>query len=413
VERDLTPAGLPAPESSPTSACPGVSASPLCDSSRPPRARRLREPALAAGILVDLDGHALGIAPGTDLVMDAIGPIIAFAIRSTDAMGTALRWSPPAVVRVLAEAGVIMAAPVPDSTLALALASDWTSGETAARRAILETCEAIRSLFRRNAEGAPRSLANLSAALHHTLTGLLENALLRLGCPRVALLADRRRRRVVGRLTRMARGAAGPAVEAYLRAICDASNLARPTRLLGTGSWGAAYLLADGRVLKLTGDIGEAHSAASLAGARGAYLVEVHEVWQYCTMGRQLGMFAIVRDEVEAAGALRGRDRSVADLVCHILLHAPRLGWNASVARAAGLPGAASQPELLLFAEREARALRGELMARQIAFGDFHTGNFGSKDGHLCLFDLSLSRGPLTVMPLRAVPDEVARRRCR
>ena len=308
---------------------------------------------------------------------------------------------------VRAEHGTIAAAPIGESGWAIAVAGEVDTDT--AREAVIDACKATRDLLLQHAGINQPSLTSLSVVMQRELSHAMERVLRRLGCSWATLAADRRRRRLLGRLGRMCRGAWGPDIDAWLASICAASGLARPDRLLGAGSWGAAYRLGDGRVMKLTRDACEARAAACLAGLTGTHLAHVDEVWQYTAQDRPIEFYAIVRDEVPSAGSLQGQARRLADLVCHVLLYAPRLGWRASVLRASALPAARSDPQTWVSAQREARGIRDELQARGIQFGDFHTGNFGLNNGHLCLFDLSLSRAPERPMPLRPLPEQIGR----
>jgi serine/threonine protein kinase len=56
------------------------------------------------------------------------------------------------------------------------------------------------------------------------------------------------------------------------------------TELLGTGSYGSAYKLSNGNVMKITGDKTEARSASYIKGKHLKHVYEVYDVFQFKTL---------------------------------------------------------------------------------------------------------------------------------
>lgn len=185
-------------------------------------------------------------------------------------------------------------------------------------------------------------------------------------------------RLMLRRLRLACAGAPAPEVSELVHHFALALTGTPQLGLLGVGHWGAVYELPGGQVLKLTQDHEEARAASTLVGRHGArHLPDFSAAVQLELMGRPLPFWALVREEVDQAGSLRGEEAELADLV-YLL--------------ARGLPTGDHPAHLLERAQAEARGLSQELEAAGLDVQDLHPGNLGLRGGHLCLFDLSLAR---------------------
>ena len=113
------------------------------------------------------------------------------------------------------------------------------------------TCNVIRP---------PLSLIGLSGVSLQRISLLFKDFLRDFGYPEQLLKADAKRRQMLEHLRCACAGLCdGDCIELVSR-ICEAKGISRIEHFLGKGFWGAAYMLANNTVLKITRDENEARN---------------------------------------------------------------------------------------------------------------------------------------------------------
>ena len=332
-----------------------------------------------AAFLVDADGHALGLAPGSALNETDVA-IAAPAVGIMNALCQHLADQQAEYVFIEGSVATLALAPIPPAfVLVVVVGLDATTDRI--RSAIM--------LLRDSAWNTlplPLSVLQFDDSATEHVTGLLRSLLGELGVREDVLCRDDGRRRAVRTLDDCCSGVWTRDVRSLLEGLCARANISDIETLLGTGSFGSAYQLRNGMVLKLTRDAHEARATAALVDAELRRFPRVENVFQVTLWGRPAPFFGIVREPVEQAGCLEGRWAILAREACDLLSHARRVGLK---------PPRNNTSETTRFAF-EADA---ELSGLGIRFGDYQTQNVGLLRGQLCFFDLSLAEAPPRPLP--------------
>lgn len=339
-------------------------------------------------LLADLDGHVLGVNPGRAIALDhtAVAVTVLHAFRR---LGDHFARGEIQFAWLEAQDGVVALTPLAAGQLVLAVVAPHDTD----RDRLLACAQASITHQPRPSSDTSRAASllhfsdELRAEWFRRLTAMLRD----LGCPEQALSLDARRRRVAHAANRCCAGAWDEEAERCLARLCNRAGLPPVSDLLGTGSFGSAFALRDGTVLKLTRDENEARATASLEGRKLRRFPNVYRVFRWLAWGRPTGCFGIVRQAVADAGRLTGEMAQAGRTACELLI-AMRAENDRPAAERRVAALELGQWER---ARRFAWEMDEELRAHGISFGDYQPQNLGLLDGELCFFDLSLAVGPL------------------
>ena len=339
-----------------------------------------------AALLVDFDGHVIGLNPGRPFEMVDAG-LCSTVVHIFRRLGSLLEQGALETVVVDALDGALVLLPLRPHKLVAAFVVPAHVGMATVRGLKGRLCELLPA--GPPPTGEPVSVLRLSAGQRQEAIEVLTSSLAQLGCSNDVLDDDFRRRSVTSLVHQCCAGATTDAAQQCLTSLCRLADIAGVEELLGTGTFGSAYGLDDGTVLKLTRDAHEAHATAALVGCQLRRFPTVLRVIRWVVLGRPTGCFGIVREAVDDAGHLTGIAGGAARTACELLsaMRSEPAGEAQGRMAALGLPGW----ELALPFAREIDA---ELRAKGILFGDYQRQNVGLLRGRLCFFDLSLARGP-------------------
>ncbi len=357
-------------------------------------------------MVVDCDGHQVGLLTGGVVDTDLPESAALVAAQAFHAVGTMAGIGgfraatlDGAVARLL-----LVALEVPG--FVLVAAAPRSANHRRVRQAALRCARHVARLLRDGPDDAdrPRSLLHVADDVTAGVRGALAVLLREMGCSASQLRAESMRLRQQALLLAACRGTRELGALSYLAAVCRAAQCARPLHALGSGSWGTAFLLENGAVLKLTRDADEARASACLAGTELARLPRIRRVFQLTSGERRLPVFGIVREQVTSAGALQGLDGESAALACDILIEAQACLWPLAVQRCCLRRKRAISPRAWERAISFAWELRRELEQLRIQVGDLRPANMGLRAGELCFFDLSLAQAPSASMQVVDAP---------
>gem|GEM_PF-6472377 len=349
-------------------------------------------------LVVDRDGHGIGLfttrpgdgeLPGSAALVAAQSFHAAGALSRTGDLRAATFDGPQArlILVPLALPGFVLVA-------ATACSVEGSDACEAALRCGEELSAALSFDDGASDSFSPCSLLLVTPETADSVLGSLARLLRKLGCPRSVLEVEAVRLQQQELLLALSRGSQQEALLRYLGALCRSADLAAPLDTLGSGSWGTAFRLDDGNVLKLTRDVGEALACASLVGLDVARMPRIHRVFQVSAAGCPLAVFGIVRDLVDQAGALVGDLAEAAELACDILIAARGQPWSRALEDCALRRKQEVTADCWQSAIRFAWELHTSLDEHGVRLGDFRPANIGLRGGELCFFDLSLAQAP-------------------
>ncbi|MFW5739422.1 MAG: hypothetical protein ACOC1F_03550 [Myxococcota bacterium] len=345
-----------------------------------------------AALLADRDGHVLGVNPGRGLSLDS-GALAVTVVHAFRRLGACFERGDMHWACIDASEGLIVLLPPTSQGLALAVVLPPTTKLAVARDRIERFCKEAWPTARRDG-GEATSVLRLSQQQRSRLVEALVELMQRLGCPEETLAIDARRRRLMRQASLCCSGAWNDETRLCLSRLCRVARLPTVERLLGTGSFGSAYALQDGTVLKLTRDDNEARATAALITRRIRRFPAVYHVFRWLAEGRPTGCFGIVRQGVDQAGRLSGAMAQAGRTACDLLVAMRTEGVTAAEQRLA----ASSLPQWER-ARTFAREFDDSLRELGITFGDYQPQNLGLLQGELCFFDLSLAVAPAVDLP--------------
>lgn len=331
--------------------------------------------------MIDLDGHVVGVNPGRAFRLDHAF-LATTIVQTAQRLGDLARYAVVEIVIVDGRDGWVALHPLNGGGLVVAGAAPKTLGLDELRRFTW-------SLRGAAVEATPLSIGKASV-LHWSpnrrkrLLDAFRGILREHGCPESLIVNDSRRARLGLLLQQCCTGGQTVETRRVLATLCRRCGIAPVQTLLGTGSFGSVYELADGTALKLTRDDREARATATLAGRQLRRFPQVHRVFECFAWNRPLGCHGIWRQAVQHAGNLPGQMAEAGRQACDVLV-ALRHGRQLPEDSSGSTAGAAW---------RFAREFQAEMNAHGIVFGDYQPQNLGVAHGLLCFFDLSLANGP-------------------
>jgi cytidyltransferase-like protein len=170
-----------------------------------------------------------------------------------------------------------------------------------------------------------------------------------------------------------------------------------PNEQLGYGSYGVAYGMSDGRVLKVTNDSTEARSSNVVKGKRFQHIVRIDDVFRFPD-AKEGVWFGIVQERLEPLNPAEKREFNDA---LDMLPIDPKIwagGWK-GVAQAAlkpwkGDPGQedAVRRGLDVLESYDVPEMLQELRSAGIQFSDFHANNVMKRGEYFVVIDLGMSQ---------------------
>lgn len=182
----------------------------------------------------------------------------------------------------------------------------------------------------------------------------------------------------------------------------DSSTL----KLLGSGTQGTAFLTADGKVLKVTGDHSEAAACAKLKGSSSKSVVRIDDVFRF----GKTPYYGIVQEKLEPLSPEETKSFNDAVILTYFPVFLAKNGydWNTMVEKvkehvkknAAGKGDKAKEflerandAWRLLTKRYGIKSIHDELLAAGIMFHDYQAANVMKRNGSYVLIDPGLSKG--------------------
>jgi len=188
-------------------------------------------------------------------------------------------------------------------------------------------------------------------------------------------------------------------------------------KILGKGSMGIAYLLADNKtVVKITKDESEAVASLNLINKKNNYIVDIYDVYKVSSpKGSNDVLYVIYQEYIQQAGKLTGLFKVIGYLISYfahsfypfrpvisltpdqeeqIIKSVPFIN-SSEQEKDVNIMSARKQignRKLSALVIRFWKNILDELAQNNIVYRDFWLGNFGKKNNNLCLIDLGFSK---------------------
>lgn len=371
----------------------------------------LHNPDVLGVTVFDLNCFSLGLTPWMNLDEDSFGTstITSFTIASN--IGRMLNIAEVESVLIEFSNETVIITPFPFDSLFLVILARRTASLWNLKLKIHELINAVDQVlstdtgwkhrmdtpspqqYTCNLIEPPSSLIRLSGVSIQRISLLFQDFLRTFGYPEQLLEADAKRRQMLEYLRNACAGKCEADCIEFVSRICETKNIPRIKHFLGSGFWGAAYMLMDSTVLKITRDEMEARTSASIIGKHNSCIVDIFQVYGLSISSLSAPYYFIVRENIDPPEMLSDEDTELLGLVQQILSASYRDKWIESHQEKVSDISSNRCWNIRERAVTAAMKIKQELKNSCITFSDFHQDNIGLKNGHFCIFDLSLSEG--------------------